>query len=317
MKSLKFRNGDEMPALGLGTWKSKPGEVYKAVREAIKVGYRHIDCAHIYMNEAEIGEALKDAFANGDVKREELWVTSKLWNSSHLHDDVQPALELTLKNLQLNYLDLYLMHWPVALKPGVVYPQSTDDFMSLDDAPIDNTWQAMEKCADQDLAIHIGVSNFSIKKIKSLIATCEIPPEANQIELQPLLQQNDMLQFCKKKNIALTAYSPLGSLDRPTQFKAPDEPRIMENPVIIEIASKHGYSPAQVLIRWAIQRGTAVLPKSVNPERIKQNFHAATIELTEGDMEKIKALDIHKRIIAGGFWNAPEYGYTMETLWDE
>jgi len=146
-----------MPALGLGTWKSDPGEVYKAVREAIKMGYRHIDCAMIYQNEAEIGQAFSDAFKDGDVKREELWITSKLWNNAHIKDDVQPALENTLKDLQLDYLDLYLIHWPVALKPGVGFPSSEDDFLSLKEVPTAVTWSGMEECKKVGLAKHIGV----------------------------------------------------------------------------------------------------------------------------------------------------------------
>jgi alcohol dehydrogenase (NADP+) len=317
MKTFKLSNNDEIPALGLGTWKSKPGEVYNAVREAIRIGYRHIDCAYIYMNEAEIGKALDDAFKAGDVKREELWITSKLWNNAHLVKDVRPALENTLKDLNLDYLDLYLIHWPVALKPGVGFPESADDFLSLDEIPIAKTWEAMEKCAKEGLSKHIGVSNFSIKKIRDLISECEIRPEVNQIEMHPLLAQTDMLEFCEKENIVLTAYSPLGSTDRPQHFKSPDEPSLMENSTVVEIASGHNCSPAQVLIRWAIQRGTSVIPKSVNPSRIKQNFEAASMELTNDDMQKLAELDNHDRIITGGFWNAPAHGYTMESLWDE
>ena len=317
MRTFKFLNNDEMPALGLGTWKSAPGEVYNAVREAIKMGYRHIDCAYIYLNEAEIGQAFTDAFKDGDVKREDLWVTSKLWNSAHLKEDVRPALEQTLKDLRLDYLDLYLMHWPIALKKGVNFPSSEEDFLSLDEISIVDTWNEMEACVKAGLTKHIGVSNFSIKKLDSLKETCEIKPEVNQIELHPFLQQNDMLDYCGSEGIILTAYSPLGSTDRPAQFKAPDEPSLMENRTIVEIANENEITPAQVLLCWAVQRGTSVIPKSVNPGRMKQNLDAADHMLSEKDMAKIARLDFNGRFIVGGFWVAESKGYTLQSLWDE
>lgn len=318
MKKFIFRNGDEIPALGLGTWKSTKGEVYDVVRKALKIGYRHIDCASFYGNESEIGKALTDTFnLQDDIKREDLWITSKLWNNAHLKNDVRPALEKTLKDLQLDHLDLFLIHWPVALKPEVQFPSSSNDFLPLNKAPISLTWKAMEECVKNKQTKHIGVSNFNIKKIKKLSDNCEIKPEVNQIELHPFLQQPEMLEFCAAERIILTAYSPLGSPDRPTEFKDPNEPSLLENTTIAEIANARGLTSAQVLISWAIQRGTSVIPKSVNTARLQQNFDATTISLTSEDMEKIAKLDSKIRFITGQFWDAPELGYSMENLWDQ
>lgn len=315
MKKLTFQNGDTLPMLGLGTWKSKPGEVYHAVREAIRIGYRHIDCAAVYANEAEIGQALEDTMQEGEVKREELWITSKLWNTTHRRQQVRPALEKTLHDLRLDYLDLYLVHWPVALKEHAPFPYRAEDLISLDEIPMTETWEGMEECLTSGLTRHIGVSNFSISKLKALKYSAVLPPEMNQIELQPLLQQNDMLDFCKKEGIHLTAYSPLGSRDRSAFFKDPNEPDLFENPVIKKVAAQNHCTPAQILIAWALQRGTAVIPKSVNPERIRQNFDAANILLSSSDIDELGRLDKHFRFITGGFWTQKGSPYTMESLW--
>jgi len=314
MKYLTFSNNDKMPAFGLGTWKSDPGEVKKAVEIAIKTGYRHIDCAAIYGNEKEVGEGIAQCIKEGVVKRDELWVTSKLWNDSHKKEHVKPALEKTLKDLQLEYLDLYLIHWPIAFKHGTSFPENGDGFLSLDEVPITETWEGMESVKQEGLTKHIGVSNFSEDKLKELINT-GTPPEMNQVELHPHLQQKTLIDFCHNNNIQVTAYSPLGSMDRPENMKKDNEPVPLKHEVIQSIADKHGCSPAQVLIAWALARNTAVIPKSTNEGRIKENFKAQDISLTDEDMEAIKKLDRGERIIDGSLFVTDDGKYTLESIW--
>ena len=317
MRSVAFANGDRMPLLGLGTWKSAPGEVGEAVREAIRLGYRHIDGASIYGNEQEIGAAIHEAIAGGEVSREELWITSKLWCNSHGRENVEPALRQTLQDLELAALDLYLIHWPVAIRPGVGFPGSAADLLPPDDARIRATWEGMEAAAEAGLTRHIGVSNFSIRKLQELLRHCRIRPEVNQVELHPLLQQPDLVAFCRDEGIHLTAYSPLGSGDRPAALKAADEPVLLENPVISAIAAEHGCSPAQVLLAWHLQRGISTIPKSVSPERLRQNLAAADLSLSPADLDRIAALDQGVRLVDGSFWLMQGSPWSLQTLWDE
>jgi alcohol dehydrogenase (NADP+) len=302
MRTSSLPDGSVIPALGLGTWKSRKGEVAGAITAAIDIGYRHIDCAAIYGNEREIGDALREAVAAGRVARDELWITSKLWNDAHGAEHVEPALRRTLDDLQLDALDLYLVHWPVALRPGVIVPEKPEDFRSLEDVPLTETWGAMEACQRKGLCRHIGVSNFSAAKLRSLLATATVRPVMNQVEAHPLLQQNDLVELCRREGVLVTAYSPLS---------------LLEHPAIGAIAERRGLSSAQVLIAWAINRGTVCIPKSVDPGRLRQNFEAADVELDEQEMASIAALDRHFRYVTGAFWEMKGAPYTVAALWDE
>lgn len=318
MKSFVMKNGGRMPALGLGTWKSAPGEVAAAVREAIRVGYRHFDCAPLYANENEIGSALAAAITAGEVKREDLWITSKLWNSFHGRENVVPALRRTLADLRLSYLDLYLIHWPVALQQriGSGYPQSASDFRAPGEAPLAGTWAGLEDAYSLGLCRNIGVSNFSVSKLERLSRSARITPVVNQVESHPYLPQVKLLQYCTDNGIVLTAYAPLGSGDRPARVRTAEDPNLMTDSVITAIATRRGLSPAQVMIAWAIQRGTAVIPKSANPARIAQNFAAASIELTDAEMGAIAGIPRSHRFFKGALWTIEGSPYTQETLWD-
>ena len=317
MKNLQFSNADTMPILGLGTWKSEPGRVYEAVKEAVRLGYRHIDCAPAYGNEAEIGQALSECFGENLVTRDEMWITSKLWNDNHAPEDVEPAVKKSLSDLQLSYLDLFLIHWPIVLKKGVFLPESAEDMIPLDALSISKTWGAMETMVDKGLCRHIGVSNFSSVKLKQLSDGARIKPEMNQVEMHPYLQQPALLDFCSKNRIHLTAYSPLGSQDRPAILKAANEPVLLEDSTIAKIAERHNATPAQVLISWAIHRGTAVIPKSVSPARMKENLDAADVSLTQEDMQKIAGIDRNRRYIDGEFWALEGSSYSVANIWDE
>lgn len=305
-----------MPALGLGTWKSEPEAVYKAVRWALEVGYRHVDCAAIYQNEEDVGRALSDAFQDGDVEREEVWVTSKLWNDSHAPEHVRPALETSLRKLQLDRLDLYLIHWPVALRHGVALPRGPEDFLSLSEVPLESTWEAMLSVSERGLAREVGVSNFSKGMIEQVVEATGQTPAVNQIELHPYLQQPGLVAACKALGVAVTAYSPLGSPDSAAMMGRHDDILLTRHPTIVKIAEAHDATPGQVLIAWALARGTSVIPKSVNRARITENWAARDLTLTPGDMTAIAALDRHQRMVDGRFWFLGET-YSPQTLWGE
>ena len=317
MKYLSIAATDTIPALGLGTWKSGPGEVAKAVSTAIEIGYRHIDCASIYQNQKEIGTALIGALQTKQATREELWITSKLWNNAHAKKHVQPALERTLKDLQLDYLDLFLIHWPINFQANVVFPKRPEEFLAPDAIPIIETWQAMEKMVQKGLCRFIGVCNFNLPRLVALKAQAAVQPVMNQIELHPLLQQVKMLEYCQQNGVLLTAYSPLGSGDRPAALKKDQEPSLLTQPIIGEIAARKKMTPAQVLLAWGLSRGTVVIPKSTSPARLQENLLAADLSFDAADMQAIAGLEQGYRFVDGSFFESPGSPYTVAGLWEE
>ncbi len=305
-----FKNGDTIPTIGLGTWESPKNKVADAVLYALKHGYRHIDCAHVYGNEKEIGTAFHKYFNQNLVSRDDVWITSKLWNTSHRPEQVMPALKHTLNNLQLDHLDLYLIHWPVAQERK----SKSQKFIPLSEIPLTDTWEAMLELLDSGLVKHVGVCNFSIQKLNELRSASLPLPEVNQIELHPYLKQDKMLFYAQENKIVLTAYSPLG------RGKVGDNPEmqpLVQNPVITNIADKIDATPAQVLLAWAIHRGTIAIPKSVTPQHIRENIAALDVTLSEQQIKKINQLDRHYRYVDGTFWTGKDSPYTLESLWDE
>ena len=317
MREFILENGHAMPALGLGTWKSAKGEVYTAIRQAIEIGYRHFDCAHLYMNEGEIGNAFHDALLAGDCLREDLFITSKLWNNRHRLEQVKPAFEISLGNLKLDYLDLYLIHWPVVVADHVDLPANANQLVSLSQTPLAETWQGMIQLVESKAVKHIGVSNFNASKIQDVWDKTGVKPEVNQVEMHPFMQQKPLKAYCDIHNILLTAYAPLGSADRPAARITPGEPNLFHNETIKSIAQNREISEAQVMLAWAVNYGVSVIPKSVNPERLKQNLEAADIVFEKTEMAALAAIDLNNRYIKGDFWCLPGSDYTLESLWEQ
>ncbi|KAI5287836.1 Glycerol 2-dehydrogenase (NADP(+)) [Ascosphaera aggregata] len=284
-KIYTLNNGVKVPALGFGTFASqgKPGETYNAVKCALKTGYRHLDCAWFYANEHEVGFALNDFLKeNPDVKREDIFVTTKVWNHLHRPEDVKWSLENSLSNLNLNYVDLFLVHWPIAAEKDDSMPPNPKlgpdgKYIILKDLTENHetTWRAMEELYQSGKCRAIGVSNFTIKQLDKLLSYAKIPPAVNQIEIHPFLPNSDLVKYCLEHNILPEAYSPLGSQNQvPTTGE-----KVATNPALLKIAKDANATLAQVLIAWGIRRGYVVLPKSSNPARIESNFRK--FELTD------------------------------------
>jgi D-xylose reductase len=293
------------PPVGLGLWKIAKPAVAGLVEEAVRVGYRHLDSACDYGNEAEVGEGLGRAVAAGACRRDDLWITSKLWNTFHAPEHVRPACERTLRDLGLEHLDLYLVHFPIALAyvpPEIRYPPGW--FFDPDAAhprmrparvPLADTWAAMERLVEAGLVRHIGVCNFGVALVRDLLASARVRPAVLQVELHPLLAQEKLLRFCRAERIAVTAFSPLGAPSYVPLGMARDDESVLDHPVVVEAARFHGRTPAQVVLRWGVQRGTSVIPKTSRPERLRENIALFDFELTAAQMAAVSALDRGRR----------------------
>ena len=315
MKTVTLAGGQEMPLLGLGTWKMFEGSAYAAVKSAIELGYRHIDCAWIYDNEADVGKALHDCFKQKIVSRDDLFITTKLWNDRHRPEHVAAALKEQLVDLQLNYVDMYLIHWPVAHQFGHPRPESGTDFESLVDVPLNDTWNAVIECQNAGLCRNIGVSNFSQSKIDDLTAATGVKPSCLQVESHPYFKQSQLLDYCDKNDIAFVAYCPLGSGDRPEQMKGLNEPKLFDCQALKEIADAHSITTAQVMLSWAVNRGSIPIPKSANAQRQKENLESAQIELNESEMNAIADINVEHRFVDGTFWELEGGPYTAASIW--
>lgn len=309
---VTLSNGKFMPLIGLGTWKSKPGQVYEAVKIAIDCGYRHIDCALAYQNETEVGNAIRDKIADKVIKREDIFVTSKCWNTFHRKEKVIECCKKSLGYLGLDYVDLYLIHWPISYKEGdELFPKDADGKMLTENIDFTETWKGMEEVYEKGLAKSIGLSNFNSEQIKKILNMCKIKPVVLQVECHPFLNQNKLIEFCKSHGITITAYSPLGSPDRP--WHKDDEPNLLADGRIDKIAKKHNKSPAQIILRFNVQRGVIVIPKSVTDTRIQDNFKIFDFELSEDEMKEINNFKEHYRYCHLNWLKTdPNYPFNLE-----
>lgn len=305
IEQTQLSSGRTLDSVGLGLWKIENDLTAGVVQTAIDCGYRHFDSACDYGNEVEAGEGFDAAISAGKVKRDELWITSKLWNTYHRAEHVRPALERTLKDLQTDYLDLYLMHFPISqayvpfdtrYPPGWFDdPDVASPAMKADHVPLIETWQAMEDLVDAGLIREIGVCNFSTALLRDLSNQSRIKPAMLQIELHPYLVQEKLVRFCHESDIAVTGFSPLGAQSYFQLNMAQSDEAVIEQPVIKAIAAAHSKTPAQVVLRWGVQRGTAIVPKTTSEARLKENIALFDFELTEDEMASINGLDRHRR----------------------
>lgn len=303
--SLTLDSGAAFPAVGQGFWKVPNADAARVAVEAIEVGYRHFDCACDYGNEREVGEGISKALESGMIRREELFVTSKLWNTYHDPEHVRPAIERSLRDLGLDYLDLYLVHFPIAqayvpfetrYPPGWFFdPDVEAPRVELANVPLRATWEAMEAVHRAGLAKHIGVCNFTTGLLRDFINDASIAPSVLQVETHPFLAQPKLLRFCQENGIAYTAFSPLGAQSYYELGMADPSDSLLEHSVMKDIAATHGRTAAQIALRWGVQRGTSVIPKTARKERLVENLSVFDFALSDDEMGAIDSLDQHRR----------------------
>lgn len=315
--NVPLADGGAMPSVGLGCWKIDKPIAAEVVAQAARIGYRHFDSACDYGNEEEVGDGLAGAMEEG-VAREDLWVTSKLWNTYHRPEHVRPAIERSLDDLKLDYLDLYLIHFPISLAyvpfeerypPGWVFdPTAPQPAMKPDLVPIAETWAAMEELVTVGFAKRIGVCNFPVALLRDLLAYGMTPPAVLQVEMHPYLTQEKLLRFCRESGIAVTAFSPFGAPSYVPLGMATQDDSVMAKQLIHQIASRHDRTPAQILLRWAVQRGTAVIPKTTRPERLAENLALFDFELSHEEMKQIASLNRNQRFNDPGVFGEEAFG---------
>jgi D-xylose reductase len=305
LETISVRDGGQFPSIGLGTWKIPDEVLPTLIPEAVGLGYRHFDCACDYGNEVAVGEGIRNALGGGGVSRDDLWITSKLWNTFHHPDHVRAACERSLSDLGLDELDLYLVHFPVTLAyvpfeerypPGWFFdPDAENPSMKHVDVPYADTWGAMEGLAEAGLVKRIGVCNLGTAMLRDIRHYARIQPAVNQVEMHPYLTQKNLLRFCREQEITVTAFSPVGASSYVPLNMAGANESLFDDETMKEIASAHGKSIGQVALRWAIQRGTVAIPKSQSAGHLKDNIEIYDFELSEEEMARVDGLNRNRR----------------------
>ncbi|XP_036718632.1 aldo-keto reductase family 1 member D1 isoform X1 [Balaenoptera musculus] len=316
---IPLSDGNSIPIIGLGTY-SEPrltpkGTCARAVKIAIDTGYRHIDGAYLYQNEHEVGEAIREKIAEGKVQRQDIFYCGKLWATHHDPQMVRPTLERTLKDLQLDYVDLYIIEIPMAFKPGdEFYPKDENGKWLYHKSNLCATWEALEACKDAGLVKSLGVSNFNRRQLELILNKPGLKhkPVSNQVECHPYFTQPKLLKFCQQHDIVIIAYSPLGTSRNPSWVNV-SSPPLLKDALLNSLGKKYNKTAAQVVLRFNIQRGVVVIPKSFNPERIKENFQIFDFSLTEEEMKGIEDLNKNVRFVEMLMWcDHPEYPFHEE-----